>query len=242
MTHFRLRPGAPALGLFLALASLWGCADASAAGEGSVAEAATDPAPAIIAAIDETDPALAAELREIHAATARYRDVEAALEDGYIRDPMDMCITPAMEGMPRQLGGMGIHYSRPDLLGITGAEPRVDGVGTNTDFRQPGVLVYEPREDGSLALVAVENLVFRAAWLEAGNEGPPELLGNQYYELADNPSTRADEAHGFMPHYELHMWLYRENPHGLFAQFNPNVTCNHHRGAEPPPGHQPADT
>lgn len=169
-------------------------------------------------------------LDEIRAATARYRDVDAALADGYIRDPMDMCVTPEMEGMPRQLGGMGIHFFRPDLLAITGVEPRVDGMGTHTDFRQPGVLVYEPQPDGSLELVAIENLVFRAAWEAEGNQRPPEFMGNQYYLMVNNPNTPADEAHGFMPHYELHMWLYRDNPNGLFAQFNPNVTCEHHTG------------
>ncbi len=58
----------------------------------------------------------------------------------------------------------------------------------------------------------------------------PEFLGNQYYHMVNNPLTEADEAHGFEPHYELHMWLYRENPTDLFAQFNPNVTCEHHAG------------
>lgn len=189
-----------------------------------------DPAPAIIDAVRQTDPELAAELERIHATTARYRDVEVALADGYIPDPSGMCITPEMEGMPRQLGGMGIHYFRPDLLGITGDQPRVTGNGTHTDFAQPGVLVYEPQADGGLALVAVENLVFRDAWLAAGNSGPPEFLGNQYFNMVDNPDTEADEAHGFDPHYELHMWLYRENPSGVLAPFNPNVSCQHHTG------------
>jgi hypothetical protein len=29
-------------------------------------------------------------------------------------------------------------------------------------------------------------------------------------------------------HYDRHIWLYRENPNGLFAQYNPNATCEHH--------------
>lgn len=214
------------LALSAGLVAATACAAASA--ERPMGE---DPAVEIIAAVAETDPALAAALEEIHAATARYRDVEVALAEGYIRDPMDMCVTPEMEGVPRQLGGMGIHYFRPDLLAITATEPRIDGMGTHTGFRQPGVLVYEPQADGSLELVAVENLVFRDAWEGAGNEGPPEFMGNQYYTMVDNPGTTSDEAHGFMPHYELHLWLYRENPSGLFAQFNPNAGCEHHGGA-----------
>jgi hypothetical protein len=49
--------------------------------------------------------------------------------------------------------------------------------------------------------------------------------------MQDDPATAVDEAHMFEPHYDLHVWLYRENPRGLFAQFNPNATCQHHTGA-----------
>ena len=52
---------------------------------------------------------------------------------------------------------MGIHFFRPDLLGIIGTpSPRVSGTGTHTDFRRPSILIYEPQADGSLDLVAVE--------------------------------------------------------------------------------------
>ena len=69
---------------------------------------------------------------------------------------------------------MGIHYFRPDLMGITEPpSPRVKGNGTYTDFRKPAILVYEPQGDGALQLVAVENLVFADAWKAAGYKEPP---------------------------------------------------------------------
>ena len=40
-------------------------------------------------------------------------------------------------------------------------------------------------------------------------------------------NTPADEAHMFEPHYDRHVWLYRDNPNGVFAQFNPKVSCEH---------------
>lgn len=166
----------------------------------------------------------------VRAATERFRDVKVALAEGYIADPSGMCITAEMEGMPRQLGAMGIHYFRPDLLGITATRPRVNGTGTHTDFASPGVLIYEPQADGSLHLVAVENLVFQKAWAEAGNTSPPSFHGNEYYAMVDNPLTQVDEAHGFEPHFELHFWLYRENPNGAFFPFNPRATCQHQQG------------
>lgn len=168
-------------------------------------------------------------LEEVRRATERFQDVEVALEEGYVRDPFDLCDTAEMLGQPAELGAMGVHYVRPDLLGISGPpDPRVGGTGTHVDFLSPAILIYEPQEDGSLELVAVENLVFADAWEAAGNSEPPSFRGVPYDYMEDDPETSADEAHHFEPHHDRHVWLYRENPNGVFAQFNPNVTCEHH--------------
>jgi hypothetical protein len=169
-------------------------------------------------------------LDEVVKATERFRDVNVALAEGFIRDPMNQCDTAPMMGKPAALGAMGIHYFRPDLLGISGPpNPRVDGNGTHIDFRNPAILIYEPQGDGSLHLVAVENLVFIKAWTEAGNQAPPAFHGVDYDRMVDDPSTPVDEAHMFEPHYDRHVWIYRTNPNGVFAQFNPAVSCDHHR-------------
>lgn len=171
-------------------------------------------------------------LDEVRAATARFRNVEVALAEGYVRDPGDMCETAPKMGQTQGLGGMGIHFFRPDLLGIDAPpNPRVDGNGTHVDFRKPSVLLYEPRADGSLELVAVENLVFEKSWKAAGNTGLPKFHGIDYDHMADDPATAIDEAHGFEPHFDRHIWLYRPNSNGMFAQFNPTVTCRFHKPA-----------
>lgn len=174
------------------------------------------------------EPAVQAELDALRASLERFRDVEVALAEGYIPDPMGICDVAEMMGRPAELGAMGIHYFRPDLLGITGIEPRVDGTGTHIDFAQPGILLYEPQADGSLELVAVENLTFKRAWEAAGHTAPPSFAGVTYDLMADDPDTEIDEAHMFEPHYDRHVWLYRDNPNGVFAQFNPAVTCEFH--------------
>ncbi|HEX9965179.1 MAG TPA: hypothetical protein VGB04_09375 [Allosphingosinicella sp.] len=169
-------------------------------------------------------------LDEVRAGTARFRNVKVALAEGYVRDPGNMCETAGMMGRPAEMGGMGIHFFRPDLLGIKGPpNPRVDGDGTHTDFRKPSILIYEPAADGSLELVAVENLVFKKAWHAAGNKGAPTFHGVEYDDMADDPKTAIDEAHMFEPHYDRHVWLYRPNSNGMFAQFNPTVTCRFHK-------------
>lgn len=169
-------------------------------------------------------------LAQIRAATERFIDVNVALAEGYIRDPADMCETADMVGRPASDGAMGVHYFRPDLLGVTAPpNPRVDGTSTYTDFNMPAVLIYEPQADGSMQLVAVENLVFKASWAAAGNTSPPTFHGRAYDEMEDDPATTdIDEAHNFMPHYDRHVWIYRENPRGMFEPFNPAVSCEHH--------------
>jgi len=170
-------------------------------------------------------------LAEVRQVTERFRDVNVALAEGYIRDPFNLCDTAEMMGRSASLGAMGIHYFRPDLLGITAPpSPRVNGTGTHTDFRKPSILIYEPQADGSLRLVAVENLVFAAAWRAAGNTEPPTFHGVKWDSMSDDPNTTVDEAHMFEPHFDRHVWIYRENPNGVFAPFNPTVSCAHHRG------------
>ena len=191
------------------------------------AESAPAPSPSTVV---PAEPDLAA----VRAATERFRDVNVALAEGYVRDPMNLCDTAEMMGQPAELGVMGIHFFRPDLLGITGPpNPRVNGTGTHTDFTKPSILIYEPQKDGSLELVAVENLVFKKAWEAAGNTALPSFQGVAYDRMADDPATKVDEAHMFEPHYDRHVWLYRDNPRGVFAQYNPNATCEHHTNKAP---------
>ena len=172
------------------------------------------------------------DLAPVRAASERFRDVRQALAEGYVPAPGSMCETSTMMGRAGPDIAMGIHYFRPDLLGITAPpSPRVDGNGMHTDFLTPAVLIYEPQADGSLQLVAVENLVFKKAWEAAGHAAPPSFMGVPYDLMADDPATAADEAHGFAPHYDRHVWVYRDNPFGIFAQFNPNVSCDKGRPA-----------
>ncbi len=219
-----MRPFVSACTVLLGLA-------ASAASLVAQAAPASAPHAPARAAAERAEPDLTA----VRAATARFRDVRVAVAEGYVRDPMNLCDTAEMMGRPASWGAMGIHYARPDLLGITGPpNPRVSGTGTHTDFTSPAILIYEPQRDGSLQLVAVENLVFKKAWAEAGHAAPPSFQGVPYDDMADDPATPVDEAHMFEPHFDRHVWLYRDNPRGVFAPFNPNVSCRAHKN---PAGH-----
>ncbi|RYH06017.1 hypothetical protein EU800_25290 [Tropicimonas sp. IMCC6043] len=166
------------------------------------------------------------DLDEMRASVEKYKDINVALADGYVT-PDNHCVSAKGEGLPPELGAMGIHYIHPAMLKVTSTEPRVNGDSTYTDWSKPSILIYEPQADGSLELVAVENLVFEAAWNAAANGEELVLNGRSWDHMADDPNTPGDEAHGFMPHYDQHVWLFRENPMGVLMPFNPNITCDH---------------
>ena len=175
--------------------------------------------------IDQID--RAALVGAIRVATQRFEDINVALAEGYVQDPSGRCVSAATEGLAAELGGMGLHYMRPDLLGITAIEPRVDGNGLHIDFHEPAILLYEPQEDGTMKLVGVENLVFQKAWYAAGNSEPPVFAGRTWDAMADDPATPIDEAHGFEPHYDQHVW-FNDDGNVHLESFNPRVSCTHH--------------
>jgi hypothetical protein len=127
-------------------------------------------------------PAAGGALAEVRAATAVYHDIDRAMEAGYaLGSP---CIP-----------GMGFHYVRD-----------VAADQDDLDPLSPQILVYAPRPDGSLQLVAVEY----ASWESA------ELFGRTF----DAPHPE-----GGPPFHTLHAWIWRGNPDGVFAPMNPNVSC-----------------
>lgn len=103
------------------------------------------------------------------------------------------------------VGAQGFHFSNDALIG----DPAIEAL-------RPELLMYEPRGDGSFNLVGVEYLVFQAAWHDAGNPDPPSLLGREFHLVPDLLEE---------PFYALHLWIWRENPLGLFADWNPDVAC-----------------
>ena len=99
------------------------------------------------------------------------------------------------------VGGMGFHY-----INVAQLDNIIDPL-------KPEAMVYAPRPNGTLALGAVEYIVPAAAW-DAGHSQPPKLFG-QVFGL--------EEALGV---YELHAWIWRNNPSGVFFEWNPKVSCH----------------
>lgn len=146
---------------------------------------------------------------EAHRASARYHRVSVAENDGYGRPPegvpLHECIT-ALSGH----GAMGNHWINGDLVS--------DAV---LDAGSPEVLVYEPTRNGRLRLVALEYVVFADVWDTAHPGVWPELFGRPL-TLVEAPNRY--ELPAF---YEIHAWIWKDNPHGRFADHNPRVSCDH---------------
>ena len=138
------------------------------------------------------------------AATAAFHDVSAAVAAGWDIDLHDV---NGIDCIVSPQGGMGIHYVNGPLVG--------DGA---VDATTPEAVIYQPMPDGSLKLVAVEYVVLRADW-DATHSAPPSLFGQQFgLVLAGN-------RYGLPDFYELHAWIWRNNPAGMFEDWNPKVTC-----------------
>jgi len=97
-------------------------------------------------------------------------------------------------------GAMGIHY-------VNAAYLKDDAV----DLAKPEAVMYEPMADGKLKLVAVEYIT---------SKGPASLEG-QLFNFNSAPNR-----YGLGAFYELHVWAWKKNPTGTFADMNPNVSCD----------------
>ncbi|MDQ3081722.1 MAG: hypothetical protein M3R07_05870 [Gemmatimonadota bacterium] len=155
------------------------------------------------------NPELAKVLATVRASTAAFHDPAVALAAGYRA-------TLACESS--STGAMGFHYSNPALLGVIPRSRPLNGTDAVIDPARPEVLLYEPQADGTVRLVAVEYVVFRSAW-DALYSEPPTLAGIPFDERFGS------NAHGISDHYELHAWVWRNNPLGMFSPYNPKVSC-----------------
>ena len=158
------------------------------------------------------DPALARALAALRDTTDEFHDVNVALARGY-RPSAAGCESHGDEG------AMGIHYGHAALLGVVRGSNPTRGTDPVIDPLKPEVIIYEPQPDGSRRLVAVEFVVYRAAW-DSVNSQPPTFAGVPF-DLLEGAA-----AHGHADHYELHVWLWRHNPSGMFAPWNPKVSCS----------------
>jgi len=98
------------------------------------------------------------------------------------------------------LGGMGFHFAKAGAIDGT-VEPL-----------NPEVLLYEPEKQGQMKLVAVEYIVPYAFVPRSAT--PPTVFGQN---LLHNDTFQV---------WARHAWIWKNNPSGIFADWNPNVNCD----------------
>ncbi len=144
---------------------------------------------------------LASQIEQVRGATGQYQDVATAQAAGYAKF-LDCIDEPGQ-------GAMGIHYVNSNLAGDTVLDPL-----------RPEALVYAPGEDGQLQLVALEYIVFQTKWDWDGQTSTPPKLFGQTFSLVGSPNR-----YGLPAFYELHVWAWKNNPSGMFYEWNPGVSC-----------------
>jgi hypothetical protein len=145
------------------------------------------------------------ELAQVRQVTARFHRVEEAIEAGYELGWVNgsgVRIITGCVAHPTQ-GAMGYHYFNQGLVDDLAVDPL-----------EPEVLVYTPAPHGGLQLAAVEWVVPGPNTNPPGVSEPPSVLGMEMHILVP--------AVGF---WIKHAWIWKHNPAGMFADWNPEVTC-----------------
>jgi hypothetical protein len=176
----------------------------------SIARLGAAAAIALIGMAPVTGPANAddvpmAKIDAMREALAKYKDPYVAVRDLYLSTVG--CVhydgSKIHGHMDYPKGGMGIHFVNLTVQGPP-------------DPMKPNVLIYEP-VGGKLQLVAAEWLVPLVAAKER-----PSLLGQPFQGPMEGHEPLIPQ--GFH-HYDLHAWLFKDNPLGMFSPTNPDVTC-----------------
>ena len=150
------------------------------------------------------------ELQALQAATAPYHSLDQAQAAGYSLEG-----EPCVQEAP---GAMGIHAVNATLAGDLAVDPD-----------RPDILLYLPDKNGDLKLIGVEYfmvaLTASGPWF--GPSPPPSGFVNPapsvFGHTFDGPMPGHNPA---MPwHYDLHVWVWADNPAGMFAPFNPTLSC-----------------
>ncbi|MDP9183758.1 MAG: hypothetical protein M3P04_13400 [Actinomycetota bacterium] len=167
------------------------------------------------------------DLRIVRSATAKYRDPNVALRDGFI--PAAECY----KNDENSAGGvMGEHWVHRDRH----ADQRLD-------LREPELLLSLPTPGGGRKLVAVE---WSIAALEDGMphygaEPPDPARTSPASQMFGGRSFNGPmQGHNLLQawpfavhlspgpwHYDQHVWLWEKNPDGIFAQYNRALSCEY---------------
>ena len=148
-----------------------------------------------------------AAINAVRKALDKYKDPITAVRDGYystvgcVDFPAGGTEHGSMEYKP---GAMGVHF-----INMSYVSPKLDST-------KPQVLLYEPVGD-KLVLVGAEWFVPVAI-----SKTAPTLFGQTMMgPMEGHQPIMTEDLH----HWDLHVWLWKDNPTGVFNATNPSVKC-----------------
>ena len=116
-------------------------------------------------------------------------------------------------------GAMGLHYVNASLLD--------DG---EVNIEKPEIILYEATSSGGIRITGADYLVYADQWdADETHQGQPPQLDGQLFHRFDSPNRFRLPAF-----YTLHVWAWKDNPVGTFANWNPDVSCDRFNAPAPP--------
>jgi hypothetical protein len=153
---------------------------------------------------------MSAQIAAARAATARYRNIEVAKAAGYYQ-------------ITQFIAGLGLHMDNLKISNDT------------FDPARPQILLYEPAADGHLVLVGVAYTYAHVNDVPPAGFAGGEDVWHFHTNLCFLPGGSVTVAPGASPckaqggffqketPWLLHAWIWKTNPDGIFAEYNPRV-------------------
>jgi len=147
-----------------------------------------------------------AQIEALRKAMEKYKDYKVAVRDLYLSTVG--CVHYSGEKIADHMvyakGAMGVHFVNLTVKGPP-------------DPMKPNVLIYEP-VGKSLKLVAVEWLVPHSPDVKEA----PTLFGQKFMGPMEGHEPLIPKE---FIHWDLHAWIFKDNPLGMFEATNPKVNC-----------------
>jgi hypothetical protein len=144
--------------------------------------------------------AAASQIARLRQLVAPFHDFDKAVAAGWSAQITPCLVAADLPSQPGA-GAMGFHYGKLAFI--------QDGGVVN--LTQPELLLYEPEKNGKLRFVGVEYIVPFTD--HPASAAPPTLLGQSFVQV---PEFQV---------WGMHIWVGRHNPSGIYAPWNPKVSC-----------------
>jgi hypothetical protein len=148
----------------------------------------------------ENNPTVSRWIADLRQLTVQLHDFDQRFEAGYDTPLLDCMVNP------NGPGAQAFHFGNIGRI-----------MDVEIDPLAPEIIMYEPQKNGTMKLTGVEFII------------PFDLLPFTPETEANPPSIHGID---FMPNHTLglwalHVWNWRQNPDGMFAAWNPKVSCEY---------------